>query len=146
MSNLYEPKPKELFHDGGGEYNDEDFHFIWGLKSGDDLTGAPSNFYTMNDIELDYDDCKGEYLLSWESIYGFDSMQQNRAYFKTLLEAFENWCESIGIDIHRKPSFYVLPNYFGYSGFKTINEALDYFRCIVHGFCALTKEDEDERI
>ena len=143
MNNLYEPKPQELFRDGGGEYNDNDFHFIWGIKAGDDLTESPSNLYTLNDFELDYDESKGEYLISWESIYGFDPKDAVFDYMMGLLEAFENWCESIGIDATRKPSFYVLPNYFGYSGFRTINEALDYFRCIVHGFCMLAKEDEE---
>ena len=45
----YEEKMTKKY--GDSTIENEDYKFIWGIKSADDLTGHNCNLYTMNDIE-----------------------------------------------------------------------------------------------
>ena len=49
----YEEKMTKKYGDIAIE--NEDYKFIWGIKSADDLTGHSCNLYTMNDIDITYD-------------------------------------------------------------------------------------------
>lgn len=75
--------------DGFDPLNIGSMHFIWGIKSYDDLSaGADANFYTMNDIDFYYDDEDNKYHLSIEGIYVFDDDDGRFKYYRSLADAF----------------------------------------------------------
>ena len=47
----------------------DDFKFIWGIKSWDDLTGHNASMYTMNYIDITYDKKNKVYILGVETAY-----------------------------------------------------------------------------
>ena len=83
---------KKLYDDWeDNEYNCGPLKFIWGVKSYDDHTAVNVNFYSMNDIEIDYNRDTHKYLLSIETIYLFKSQQERINYLEKLLENFKNY-------------------------------------------------------
>ena len=77
--------------------NDNDYifknlKFIWGIKSPDDLSSSEANIWTMNDIEIYYDDTNKKYTLSIEAIYYFDNGKKGEIkYLKRLLNEFTKY-------------------------------------------------------
>lgn len=81
------------------EYELGSLHFIWGLKSYDDITSGSASLYTMNDLEIDYDNEQEKYILSIESIYFFDSGEKSAAsYLKYLLKEFTLYMKDHNLD------------------------------------------------
>ena len=72
------------------EFADEsDNGFVWGLKSYDDLSAAEACAYTMNDIDIMYID--GQYILSIEEIYIFDTEQERVKYLEGLADKLREY-------------------------------------------------------
>lgn len=73
------------------ETSDEEspYQFIWGVKSWDDLTDGPACEYSMNDIDITFMD--GQYVLSLEEIYEFQTEEDRIAYFEKLADIFKAW-------------------------------------------------------
>lgn len=92
----------KLYHkniEENNEYELGSLHFIWGLKSYDDITNGSASLYTMNDLEIDYDSEQEKYILSIESIYFFDSEEKGAAsYLKYLLKQFTLYMEEHNFD------------------------------------------------
>lgn len=88
------------------EYNEEehksddentvgDTHFIWGIKSYDDMTFAKkANMYTMNDIDVVKQGDK--YLLGIEEVYLFNREKDRIEYLEHLEAKFREWILSLG--------------------------------------------------
>jgi hypothetical protein len=71
----------------------EDLEFIWGIKSGDDLTNQPASMYTMNDLDICYDHINQEFTLGIETIYWFTTLEAEIKYLDGLLSKFTEFME-----------------------------------------------------
>ena len=73
-----------------GDYTLEtdDFKFIWGVTSWDDLSGHDASMNTMNDIDIIYDKENKFYILGVEMVYKFDNYASECKYLKACLKAF----------------------------------------------------------
>lgn len=83
--------------DGEDEYDmEDDFEFIWGMISYDDLTGNPPSLYTMNDIDIIRDKSTGRYFLDIETIYEFKKEIGKYLYIKGLLNGLDKFMDDNG--------------------------------------------------
>lgn len=73
--------------------------FLWGVKSGDDLSSSQANLYTMNDIDLTYDSQTFSYCIGVETIYSFDTVYSEIIHYCNLLVELREWL------LKRCPSF-----------------------------------------
>lgn len=132
-------------------YNDynEDFtenssmKFIWGLKSYDDLSSCNANLETMNDIELIYLKDEKKYILDVETVYMFNSKEDEKEYFKTLLDKFTKWMEEQGYNTNSTLNQYddMYEIFSGYininTHFNTIENAYLTFKLLVNEYLTL---------
>ena len=132
-------------------YNDynEDFtenssmKFIWGLKSYDDLSSCDANLETMNDIDLIYLKDEKKYILSVETAYMFNSKEDEKEYFKTLLDKFTKWMEEQGYNTNSTLNTYddMYEIFSGYininTHFNTIENAYITFKLLVNEYLTL---------
>lgn len=132
-------------------YNDynEDFtenssmKFIWGLKSYDDLSSCYANLETMNDIELIYLKDEKKYILDVETVYMFNSKEDEKEYFKTLLDKFTKWMEEQGYNTNSTLNQYddMYEIFSGYininTHFNTIENAYLTFKLLVNEYLTL---------
>lgn len=114
------------------EYKIDNLIFVWGIKSGDDISGSPACLYTMNDIEIVLDTETNEYSLGFEAIYGFEDYEGDScAYLKYLLGEFETFMDENGFDKNIKPD---LCTYMSMFKRKTISELYLDFKIFVKGY------------
>jgi len=75
---------------------DDTYEFIWGIKSGDDISSVKeANNYTMNDFDVIYDKNKKIYLMSVETIYMFSNgLESEKKYVQSILDKFTGWMNS----------------------------------------------------
>ena len=92
----YNEKMKERYGDCSLET--DDFKFIWGIKSWDDLSGADACLYTMNDIDIIYDKKKKEYILGIETAYLFKTYNDECKYLSDCLKAFTKYMDDNGLN------------------------------------------------
>ncbi len=107
---------------------------IWGIKSWDDLTGADTNLYSMNDIDITYDRKSKLYMLGIETAYMFDDHESECKYLRQLLEAFTSFMSENGYSTDCK-----FPLFFGNPSITTSAESIEElytnFRIFVEGYC-----------
>lgn len=74
------------------ENNCGSMQFVWGVKSGDDLTNSvEANLHTLNDIDIIYDRETGMYSLGIETAYIFESKKDEIEYLSNLLDLFSKY-------------------------------------------------------
>lgn len=122
----------------------DDFKFIWGLKSWDDLSSSDANMFTMNDIDIIYDKQKKKYILGFETAFNFKNYEAGYEYLKGCLKAFTQYMDNNGLN-KNKPYHYCLS--MSNSGVDmitadTIEDLYTNFRILVNGFCTLKPNEE----
>jgi len=65
--------------------------YIWGIKSGDDLTDYDAGFFTMTDFDIIYDGKTNTYSMGVETIWGFEDKQAEKNYIKGIYEKLTAW-------------------------------------------------------
>ena len=112
----------------------DDFKFIWGIKSWDDLSGEGSCLYTMNDIDITYDKKKKEYMLGIETAYIFKDYASECRYLKDCLNAFTKYMDNNGLK-KNKPYMLSMSNACTSMTANTVEELYTNFKIFVDGFC-----------
>ena len=111
-----------------------DMKFIWGVKSYDDFSSAPANLWTMNDIDIVYDEENKEYLLSVETIYDFDNGREGQIkYYDNLLNEFTKFMIDNGYDMDL-PDSKIMIKPITLTRADTITELYFMFKIFVKGF------------
>lgn len=103
--------------------------FIWGIKAADDLSDSPACLYSMNDIDLIYIKSSKMYELGIETIYYFDTVEDEKLYLEGLLDEFTKFMIKNGYETEEKPSMLSLFSY-GMK-FVSIPQAYATFRKMV---------------
>ena len=112
----------------------DDYKFIWGVKSWDDLSKADACFYTMNDIDLTYDKKKKVYMLGIETAYCFNNHTAECNYLRKCLDAFTKYMDDNGLK-KNKPYDLFMSNPCTSMTAETIEELYTNFKIFVDGFC-----------
>lgn len=129
-------KYKKLYPDyEDNEYNCGLLKHIWGVKSGDDLSGKECNFYTMNDIDVTYDRDSKLYIIGVETAYIFDNKKNKCKYLRRLLDLFTEFMEDnnyskdyeLCLSTSRPPSIL--------TSAESIEELYIKFKIYVEGYC-----------
>ena len=112
----------------------DDYKFIWGVKSWDDLSKADACFYTMNDIDLTYDKKKKVYILGIETAYCFDNYTSECNYLRKCLDAFTKYMDDNRLN-KNEPYDLFMNNPCTSMTAETIEELYTNFKIFVDGFC-----------
>lgn len=114
-------------------YRIENEVFIWGIKAGDDRSDCPACMYTMNDIDLTYNERTQRYSLGVETIYQFEPRTAEFDYYKRLLKAFTEWMLKKGYNRYENvEAHHVFPN--GDTTFATVPQAYAWFKLMVESY------------
>lgn len=124
--------------------NTSNLVLIWGVLSVEERLFENPNLFSLNDIELLYDNRENKYWFEVKTVYMYDNPSAQYVYLKGLLDEFTKWmnendCDTTlelplwrvfakGIDINTR--------------FDSIEEAYAAFKMMVNGFCALQKEND----
>ena len=114
-------------------YRMDDTVFIWGIKSSDDLSGSPACMYTMNDIDLTYNEQHGYYELGIETIYHFSTHEAEFRYYANLLNKFTEWMNENGHETTGSALYYH-PFDGNHAVFDTIPQAYAWFKLMVEHY------------
>ena len=112
----------------------DDYKFVWGVKSWDDLSGADVCMHTMNDIDITYDKKKKEYMLGIETAYMFKTYADECKYLKDCLNAFTKYMDDNGLK-KNEPYRLFMSNPCTSMEAETIEELYTNFKIFVDGFC-----------
>ena len=112
----------------------DDFKFIWGVKSWDDLTGHDASMYTMNDIDITYDKENKVYMLGVETAYMFETHEAECNYLKDCLNAFTKYMDDNGLK-KNEPYRLFMSNPCTSMKAETIEKLYTNFKIFVDGFC-----------
>ena len=123
------------------EYGDytletDDFKFIWGIKSYDDLSCADACLYTMNDIDIIYDKKKKEYILGIETAYLFKTYDDECKYLCDCLKAFTKYMDDNGLN-KNEPFRLFMSNPCTSMIANSIEELYTNFKIFVNGYLTL---------
>ena len=114
----------------------EDFKFIFGIISYDDLTSDKPNLLTMNDFDVIYDKKKKKYFMSVETSYTFvEGVKGERKYLNLILDKFTEWMKDNNYGIERNVFYELFTE--GYNintEFDSIEVLYATFKCFVKGF------------
>lgn len=117
----------------------ENYDFIWGIKSYDDLTNSPAGFYTLNDLEIIYDKTAGKYFLDIETLYDFENgLEGQKEYLLNLLQKFKEWMEDHGR--HTDCKFDLRCSDYTAKEAFTLEELYTNFKIFVIGFCSFGRQ------
>ena len=130
----YNEKMKERYGDCSLET--DDFKFIWGIKSWDDLSGADACLYTMNDIDIIYDKKKKEYILGIETAYLFKTYNDECKYLSDCLKAFTKYMDDNGLN-KNEPFRLFMNNPCTNMVANSIEELYTNFKIFVNGYLTL---------
>ena len=112
----------------------DDYKFIWGVKSWDDLSGADASMFTMNDIDITYDKKKKVYMLGVETAYMFDTHEGECKYLQDCLKAFTKYMDDNGLN-KNEPYRLFMNDLCTNMTAETIEELYVNFKIFVDGFC-----------
>lgn len=137
----FEKEIKSYEEDYISEYETQDFLFIWGIISYDDLTSNKANLYTMNDLDLIYYKDENKYSLSVETIYLFNNKSAQYGYMQSLLDEFTKWMNENNYDTTKEFTlFEVFTDGISINTkFNSIEEAYAAFKMMVNGYCSMKK-------
>ena len=113
----------------------DDYKFIWGVKSWDDLSGADACMFTMNDIDIIYDKKNKIYMLGVETAYMFDTYEDQCRYLKNCLNAFTKYMDDNKLK-KNEPYMLFMSNPCTRIKANTIEELYTNFKIFVDGFCS----------
>ena len=130
----YNKKMEEKYGDCSLET--DDFKFIWGIKSWDDLSGAGACLYTMNDIDIIYDKKKKEYILGIETAYLFKTYNDECKYLSDCLKAFTKYMDDNGLN-KNEPFRLFMNNPCTNMVANSIEELYTNFKIFVNGYLTL---------
>lgn len=108
--------------------------FIWGIKSGDDLTGKDVCMWTMNDIDITYDKKSQKYMLGIETAYMFKCHDAECDYLRDCLRAFTKYMDDNGLK-KNEPYMLFMSDPCTSMVADTIEELYTNFKIFVDGFC-----------
>lgn len=114
----------------------DDFKFIWGVKSWDDLSGADTCMHTMNDIDITYDKKRKIYMLGVETAYLFESYVDECEYLKNCLSAFTKYMDDNGLNKDEPYRLWMSSPRTNIEA-ETIEELYTNFKIFVNGYCKL---------
>lgn len=131
-------KDCELMDKKYGDYalEDDDFKFIWGIKSWDDLSGSDCNIMTMNDIDVTYDKKTKQYVLGVETAYVFTNIESECKYFRKCLNAFTEYMDKTNLNKNESLQMWMGSPCTSLKA-DTIEELYTNFRIFVEGFCVV---------
>lgn len=133
-TNQNEDNPFDIWQDGTATQLG-DLTFIWGVVSYDNLLSGEASFYTMNDIDIEFNSTTQKYSLSIETIYEFSSVEAEMNYLNSLLKAFTYYMDEHGYNTKIVPHLYqMFSTKFEAS---TIEELYAKFKAIVIGYQSL---------
>lgn len=112
----------------------DDYKFIWGVKSWDDLSGADACMFTMNDIDITYDKQRKVYMLGIETAYLFETYESECEYLKDCLNAFTKYMDDNGLN-KNEPYRLFMSNPCTNMEAETIEELYTNFKIFVNGYC-----------
>jgi hypothetical protein len=112
----------------------DDYKFIWGVTSWDDLTGHDASMYTMNDIDITYNKKNKVYILGVETAYIFETHEGECDYLKNCLNAFTKYMDDNGLN-KNEPYKLFMNNPCTSMEAETIEELYKNFKIFVDGFC-----------
>lgn len=121
-----------------GDYvleNDE-YKFIWGIKSYDDLSQSDANFFTMNDIYIVYNKKTQQYELDIETAYLFKDYEAECKYLKGLLSVFTNYMNENSLYTNKNFGLF-MKNPSTSMVADNIEELYTNFKVFVNGYCSL---------
>ena len=121
---------------GNCSLEDDNFKFIWGVKSWDDLSGADACLHTMNDIEIVYNKNEKVYMLGVETAYMFDSHDAECKYLRKCLDAFTKYMDDSGLN-KSEPFMFFMSSPCTSMTAETIEELYTNFKIFVDGYCSL---------
>ncbi len=130
----YNKKMEEKYGDCSLET--DDFKFIWGIKSYDDLSCADACLYTMNDIDIIYDKKKKEYILGIETAYLFKTYNDECKYLSDCLKAFTKYMDDNGLN-KNEPFRLFMNNPCTNMVANSIEELYTNFKIFVNGYLTL---------
>ena len=114
----------------------EDFKFIFGIISYDDLTSNKPNLLTMNDFDIIYDKNNKKYIMSIETIYVFkNGVDGEREYLNNILNKFTQWMLENNYNIERNVFYEIFTNGNNINTeFDSIETLYATFNCFVKGY------------
>ena len=123
------------------EYGDytletDDFKFIWGIKSYDDLSCTDACLYTMNDIDIIYDKRKKKYELGIETAYLFKTYNDECKYLSDCLKAFTKYMDDNELN-KNEPFRLFMSNPCTSMIANSIEELYTNFKIFVNGYLTL---------
>ena len=130
----YNKKMEEKYGDCSLET--DDFKFIWGIKSYDDLSCTGACLYTMNDIDIIYDKKKKEYILGIETAYLFKTYNDECKYLSDCLKAFTKYMDDNGLN-KNEPFRLFMNNPCTNIVANSIEELYTNFKIFVNGYLTL---------
>lgn len=130
----YNKKMEEKYGDCSLET--DDFKFIWGIKSYDDLSCTDACLYTMNDIDIIYDKKKKEYILGIETAYLFKTYNDECKYLSDCLKAFTKYMDDNGLN-KNEPFRLFMNNPCTNMVANSIEELYINFKIFVNGYLTL---------
>ena len=130
----YNKKMEEKYGDCSLET--DDFKFIWGIKSYDDLSCTGACLYTMNDIDIIYDKKKKEYILGIETAYLFKTYNDECKYLSDCLKAFTKYMDDNGLN-KNEPFKLFMNNPCTNIVANSIEELYTNFKIFVNGYLTL---------
>ena len=110
----------------------DDYKFIWGLKSYDDLSDGECNMYTMNDIDIVYDKKHDKYELGIETAFWFEDKNGECKYLLRLLDSLTKYMDDNGLD-KNKPYEFWMSNLTTSMSADTIEDLYTNFNIFVRG-------------
>ena len=119
---------------GDSSLETDEYKFIWGIKSYDDLSNHDVCLHTMNDIDIIYDKTKKEYMLGVETAYVFENYAAKCEYLKDCLRAFTKYMDDNNLD-KNKPYELFMSNACTDMTAETIEDLYTNFKIFVDGFC-----------
>lgn len=122
---------------------DDDYKFIWGVKSLDDLSGQNVNMYTMNDIDVVYDKKEKKYMLGVETAYVFKDYEAECKYLRECLRAFTKYMNDNNLSTQEHFVLFMNNTCCDVKA-DTIEELYTNFKIFVDGFCAQNVDTNGE--
>ena len=114
---------------------EDEFDFIWGMKSCDDVINSEANLHTMNDIDIIYNKNEKKYYISIETIYAFDTTEKLNIYIIYLFNNLTNWMQENGYDTNIKLELWeIFDETIINNGFYTIEGLYANFKRWVNNF------------
>ena len=114
-------------------FETDDYKFIWGLKSYDELCSGDCCLYTMNDIDIVYDKKHDKYKLGIETAFWFEDKNGECKYLLRLLDSFTKYMDDNGLD-KNKPYEFWMSNLATSMSADTIEDLYTNFNIFVRGY------------